>query len=214
MNKPTHRPYTIGVTGTIGSGKSRVGGILKDLGIPVIDSDIVVHELFSDNESLKNSIRSRFGDSVIQQSNGKETVDRKALGKIVFADAAARKDLESIVHPATIDECGRRINAASDSDLVAVLVPLLFEAGLENHYDEIWAVYTDEKTLRKRLSARDNLSVEEVERRLSAQLSQNEKVSRSSERIDNSGTVEETEKQVRALVEKVRRKLEKSEAVT
>lgn len=213
MNTQSPRPYTIGVTGTIGSGKSRVGAILSDMGIPVVDSDIVVHDLFSNNEAMKDSIRSRFGDGVVHNNNGKETVDRTALGKIVFADTAARKDLESIVHPATIQECRRRIEEQSGSDIVAVLVPLLFEAGLEKHYDEIWAVFTDEQTLRKRLGARDNLSIEEVERRLAAQLSQKEKISRSSEKIDNSGTVEETAAQVIALVEKVREKLEKPSGV-
>lgn len=214
MSNSRNKPFTIGVTGTIGSGKSRVGVILKDMGIPVIDSDIVVHELFSNDETLKNSIKSRFGDSVVHEENGREIVDRAALGKIVFADAAARKVLESIVHPATIQECRRRIEAEHESDLVAVLVPLLFEAGLEKHYDEIWAVYTDEQTLRKRLGARDKLSIEEVERRLAAQLPQAEKVSRSSEKIDNSGTVEETEAQVITLVDKVRQKLENSKAAT
>lgn len=212
MNKTTNRPYVIGVTGTIGSGKSRVGNVLDRLGIPVIDSDIVVHHLFSNDQSMKNAIKSRFGDSVIQYADGVETVNRAALGKIVFADTAARKALENIVHPATIRECQRRIEEASKSDLVAVLVPLLFEAGLEKHYDEIWAVYTDQKVLRKRLSARDNLSPDEVDKRLSAQLPQEEKVSRSKETINNSGTPEETEKQVIDLVNKVRQNLHSSSA--
>jgi dephospho-CoA kinase len=209
-----HRPYVIGITGTIGSGKSRVGNILNRLGIPVIDSDIVVHDLFSDDQSLKNAIRSHFGDNVIQQSNGLETIDRDALGRIVFADAEARKALEHIVHPAAISECQRRISAVDDSDLVAVLVPLLFEAGLEKQYDEIWAIYTNEETLRKRLSARDKLSADEIDQRLSAQLPQKEKIERSTEMIDNSGKPEETERQVIALVDKVRQNLEKSNEVS
>jgi len=207
VNKSKQKPFLIGITGTIGSGKSKVGAILEELGIPVIDSDIVVHDLFSKSAPLKEAIRSRFGDGVISGSGDDEKVDRTALGKIVFGDAAARKDLESIVHPATIKECQRRVSEHQDSDLVAMLVPLLFEAGLEKHYDQIWALYTDDAILRSRLSARDNLTPEEVDRRLAAQLPQSDKVSRADERIDNSGTLEETKAQVLQLVEKVKRKL-------
>ena len=207
MNQREHRPYVIGITGTIGSGKSGVGAVLKEMNIPVIDTDVVVHDLFSNDDALKTAIRSRFGNDTILTRDGSEIVDRQALGKIVFADASARKDLEGIVHPATIEETQRRIEHSGVSDLVAVLVPLLFEAGLEKHYDEIWAIYTDEKTLRTRLSARDNLNEEEVEKRLAAQLPQKEKVSRSDETINNSGTIEQTKQQVVSLIEKVRKKL-------
>lgn len=203
------QPYVIGVTGTIGSGKSAVGQVLESLGVPVIDTDKVVHELFEENVEMRAAIHERFGDSVMTTVNDEQKVDRVALGKIVFADPDARKSLEAIVHPATIEECRRRITALSDrSDIVAVLVPLLFEAGLEKQYDEIWAIFADAETLKKRIQARDKLSMQDVERRLAAQLPQDEKVSRSDASIDNSGSLKETSLQVEKLLQKIKAKLE------
>lgn len=203
------QPYVIGVTGTIGSGKSAVGQVLESLGVPVIDTDKVVHELFEENVEMRAAIHERFGDSVMTTANDEQKVDRVALGKIVFADPDARKSLEAIVHPATIEECRRRITALSDrSDIVAVLVPLLFEAGLEKQYDEIWAIFADAETLKKRIQARDKLSMQDVERRLAAQLPQDEKVSRSDASIDNSGSLKETSLQVEKLLQRIKAKLE------
>jgi dephospho-CoA kinase len=197
----SNKPFVIGITGTIGSGKSAVGKVLERFGVPVIDSDVVVHDLFEDNAELRTAIRARFGNSVIVSHNGNEKIDRKALGQIVFNDTDARKDLESIVHPATIEECRRQISEAADgSDVVAVLVPLLFEANLENQYDEIWAIYADADTLKDRLQKRDHLSMVDVERRLAAQLPQEQKVLRADHSIDNSGTLEETAQQVERLL--------------
>ncbi|MBX3137937.1 dephospho-CoA kinase, partial [Candidatus Obscuribacterales bacterium] len=148
-----------------------------------------------------SAIRNRFGDSVIVSHNGKEKVYRAALGQIVFKDTDARKALEAIVHPATIAECRRQIAKASErSDVVAVLVPLLFEANLEEQYDEIWAIYADAETLKKRIQQRDQLSMQDVDRRIAAQLPQEEKVSRADYSVDNSGTLEETAKQVEELI--------------
>lgn len=201
-------PYVIGVTGTIGSGKSAVGSILDSLGVPVIDTDKVVHELFEENVSMRTAIHSRFGDSVITTVNGREQVDRTALGKIVFGDPDARRSLESIVHPATIEECRRRITEMGETNsVVAVLVPLLFEAKLEKQYDEIWAIFADADTLKKRIQARDDLSMQDVERRLAAQLPQEEKISRADACIDNSGSLEQTAKQVEHLLKKVKSKI-------
>ncbi|MBK9141331.1 MAG: dephospho-CoA kinase [Candidatus Melainabacteria bacterium] len=198
------KPFIIGVTGSIGSGKSTVGAILTDLEVPVIDTDRIVHDLLEGDHAVIAAITDRFGKDITRSLEGRTTIDRTRLGRLVFADPAARRDLERIVHPATILECRRRIDALASSGLVAVLVPLLFEAGLESEYDEIWTVFTDEKSLKRRIMERDGLSGEDTDRRLAAQLSQAEKISRSRHTIDNSGTKENTRKQVEALVEKLK----------
>ncbi|MBX9671449.1 MAG: dephospho-CoA kinase [Candidatus Obscuribacterales bacterium] len=196
------KPLIIGITGTIGSGKSTVGRILATQNVPVIDSDKVVHDLFDSSEKLKSAIKTAFGQQVIN-SAGK--IDRQQLGAIVFADPARRKELESIVHPATIEEIQKQIQALSNNRFVAVLVPLLFEARLESHYDLIWSVYTDEQTLRTRLRSRDGLTDEEIDKRLAAQFKQVDKSARAAHTIDNSGTTEETEKQLLLLIEKLKK---------
>lgn len=189
----------VGVTGVIASGKSLVGRILQELGFPVIDTDQIVHDLFENNDQLKSAIASRFGDELL--IDGGARIDRVRLGTLVFSDPAARRDLEAIVHPATIAECERRVDELSQGGKpVFVLVPLLFEAKQEHRYDEVWTVQTTENVLRQRLQQRNNYSDEEISKRLAAQLSQFEKVQRANKVIDNSGTIDNTRDQVRKLL--------------
>jgi dephospho-CoA kinase len=211
MSSSDQKPYVLGITGTIGSGKSLVGEILERRGIPVIDTDKLVHSLL-DSPSVQVQLKERFGESIMAAKTGEGAVDRAALGRIVFTDDGARKDLEAIVHPATIFECRKQVDALAKvhrvqklggRGIVAVLVPLLFEAGLADEYDEIWTVYADDDILKERLRKRDNLNTDELEKRLAAQLPQKEKMSRAAQVINNSGTKEETERQVALLLDKL-----------
>ena len=187
----------VGITGTIASGKSLVGTILEEFAVPVLDTDHIAHYVQANDEEVRAALRSRFGADVFK-ANGE--LDRKKLGGIVFNDASALKDLNHIVHPATIRECRRRIASHADKRLVAVLVPLLFEAGLEKEYDEIWTVTARDEIVRERLKAREKISDEEADKRIRAQYPQSEKIARSHHVIDNSGTVDATRRQVRKLL--------------
>ncbi len=192
---------TIGITGTIGSGKSTVGKILEELGVAVIDSDKIVHALLASDEQIKAAVIKRFGPSVWTRtaSSGTKTIDRKALGKIVFNDAEAKKDLERILHPRVREKCREQIdNLAKDDNirLVANLVPLLFETGLGKEFDCTWAVVTDEQILRERIAKRDNFSQDEITNRLALQLSQPLKGALADKIIDNSKDINHTRKQV------------------
>ncbi|MBC8000411.1 MAG: dephospho-CoA kinase [Leptolyngbya sp.] len=200
MNTP--KPFVIGITGTIGSGKSAVGSILEEMGIPVIDTDKVVHELFEDETPVKRAVIERFGKTILDMSG--QNIDRKKLGEIIFADEGGRKDLESIVHPAVILDTRRRVALNTDKELVAVLSPLLFEANVQDEYDQVWAIIASEAVLRERLSRRDNLSAELITQRLRAQFSQEKKASLANVTIDNSGTKEETKRQVEVNLDKLR----------
>jgi len=196
-------PKIIGVTGTIASGKSTVGNLLADLGVPVIDTDTLVHELLTEDTPARRAVITRFGPAIVSD-DASGAVDRARLGKIVFADDRARKDLESIVHPAVITEYRRRVNDLLGHSVVAILVPLLFEAGVEGEFDEVWTVIANEEVLRSRLQSRDRLSDKEVDKRLTAQLPQSEKASRSMRTIDNSGSVENTREQVQLYLKLTR----------
>lgn len=197
-------PYVIGVTGTIASGKSAVGKILSKLQVPVFDTDEIVHELLTEPTQTRKAVFERFGQS-IADSNG--SVNRRALAQIVFADERARRDLEGIVHPAVIAECRRRIDQLPDSAIAAVLAPLLFEAGLKDEYDETWSVYASGQSVKQRLMDRDKLSELEADKRLKAQWSQEKKAELADVKIDNSGTLEETEKQVEDRINAVLAKI-------
>lgn len=196
------KPFVIGITGTIGSGKSAVGNILEDIGVPVIDSDKVVHELFATNKILKDRLVSEFGPGVL--SDGSSGIDRKALGRIVFTDPKAREQLEDIVHPLTIEACLRELAKYSNESIVAILVPLLFEAAPHLGYDAIWAVTTSEETLLSRLTARDNMTVDQAKQRLAAQFSQEKKAQGAHNVIDNSGTLQYTKDQVVSLIDQIK----------
>lgn len=188
----------VGITGTIASGKSLVGRLLEEQGIPVLDTDHIAHDVQADDEAVRAALRRRFGNDVFKDNGD---LDRKKLGDIVFNDKAALQDLNKIVHPAVIRECRRLIAEHKEAPLVAVLVPLLFEAGLEKEYDEIWTVVAREEVVRERLKAREGISDEEAEKRIKSQFPQSEKVARSHRVIDNSGTVDDTRRQVELLLQ-------------
>jgi len=191
----------IGITGTIGSGKSTVGKILEELGVPVIDTDKLVHQILDGNSKVQSQIAERFGkDVLITNGGGTAKIDRKALGAKVFQDSQARKDLEAIIHPNVRIECRKLIDQFSHDETlkaVATLVPLLFEANIQKDYDEVWTVTSDEKSIYSRLAARDRLTAEEITQRLKAQLGQEKKSELADRVIDNSKDLEYTRQQVK-----------------
>ncbi|MDR3615572.1 MAG: dephospho-CoA kinase [Candidatus Obscuribacterales bacterium] len=200
-------PFVLGITGTIGSGKSLIGKCLVECGIPILDSDAVVHSLFRDDQEVIEQISSTFGPTVVKKDeHGLTMVDRQTLGAIVFANPDARTKLEQIVHPAVHRYCTKWIES-QDEDVVALLIPLLFETARPRKYDQVWSVTCDEKILRERLKARNNFSEEEIDARLNAQLPQSEKASRADHVIDNSGDIESTRKKLIELVQDLKKKI-------
>lgn len=212
MSSAIKSPFVLGVTGTIGSGKSFVGKCLIECGIPILDSDAVVHLLFKDDDEVKTQIASTFGTSVVKTAeDGSSSVDRQALGAVVFANQEARTKLEKIVHPAVHRYCNKWIESQNE-DIVALLIPLLFETVRPRKYDEIWSVLCEEKILRERLKARNNFSEAEIDARLSAQLPQQEKANLADQVIDNSGDQEKTRQTVIAMVQAIKAKIAHSKS--
>ncbi len=198
----TKKPYVIGITGTIGAGKSTVGNILEELGVPVIDTDTITHNV-QNSEKIKRAVVERFGRTILTD-DGTGKIDRKKLGALVFKDPVAKRDLESLIHPAVILESRRCVAAYSSEPFVAILAPLLFEAKVQDEYDEIWAIIANEQVLRERLAKRDDLTSDLITQRLAAQFSQEEKARLSSVVIDNSTSREETKRQVEVHLEKLK----------
>ncbi|CAN5469994.1 dephospho-CoA kinase [soil metagenome] len=196
-------PIILGITGTIASGKSTVGKLLAKNGIVVIDTDQLTHDVLAHDASVKKAIVEQFGPTVLESADLSMPIDRKNLGKIVFENPDSRRKLEQIVHPSVVLACRRRIAELKDEKLVAVLVPLLFEANMAAEYDEIWTVFTSEEVLKQRLGERDKLDALEIQRRLQAQLPQSEKCNRADQVIDNSHSEAETARQVKLLLEKL-----------
>jgi len=187
----------IGLTGSIASGKSTVSAILREIGAPVIDADAIVHELQRPGTEVTAAIAREFGPGVIRPHG---TLDRAALGRIVFADPERRRALEAIVHPAVRAEMLRRIESLRQEGRPAVVldIPLLYESGWDRFVDEVWVVFVDRDTQKARLMARNGLSPEDAEVRIAAQADLDEKARRADRVIDNRGDLAGTRAQVLA----------------
>lgn len=187
----------IGLTGGIASGKSTVSRILRELGSPVIDADAIVHQLQAPGTPVTAAIAREFGPEVIRPDG---SLDRAALGAIVFRDPARRKALETIVHPAVRERMWADVDRyrAEGRPAVVLDVPLLIEGGMYRTVDQVWLVYADRATEHARLMARDGLTAEEADRRIAAQMDLDEKRRYAQVIIDNRGSVAETREQVEA----------------
>jgi dephospho-CoA kinase len=189
----------VALTGGIATGKSHVLDRFRRLGVPCLDADALAHGVEAAGTEATQAIAARFGDGVLAKDG---SVDRSKLGPIVFADSAARSDLEAIVHPAVYRAitAGLRAFELTESPQLAVVdVPLLFESGRASDFDTVIATVCDPDTQLARLIAR-GMSGEDARRRLAAQLPAAEKATRANHVIDTSGTFEETDAQVDRLL--------------
>lgn len=191
------RPLLIGLTGNIGTGKSTVAQMLAELGAEVIDADRVAHETMRPGTAVHAAIVEAFGPDVLALGG---EIDRKRLGRVVFADPEALARLEAIVHPATIAEVGRRI-AASGASVVVVEAIKLIETGMYTAYDALWVTTCRPEQQVWRLMGGRRLSRPEAERRVAAQPPQEEKVALADVVIDTSGRLSHTRAQVRVAWE-------------
>ena len=164
---PGGRALRIGLTGPIGCGKSTVAGWLALRGAVVVDADAVARAVTAPGEPAHEAVLARFGDAV-RCADG--TLDRAALARLVFADAAALRDLEAIVHPAVRPRILAALKAADRAGAPAVVIEAikLVEGGLAALCDEVWLVTCDPDAQRARL-ARRGMAAEDAERRIAAQ---------------------------------------------
>ncbi len=193
------KPYTVGLTGGIGSGKSVVAGLFAKHGVAVIDTDEIAHELTRAGGEAIETIRAAFGASLIGADGA---LDRDAMRKLVFGDAAARKQLEGILHPLIRNESARR-RARAQSPYAILVVPLLVEGGVDrSRYARVLVVDCTEVQQVERAMRRSGLAEKEVRAILAAQATREQRLARADDVIDNSGTPEALETQVSHLNEK------------
>lgn len=160
----------IGLTGSIATGKSTVTGYLLDKGYPVIDSDKLARTVVAIGHPVLEKIKEAFGKAVIMADG---SLDRKALGRIIFTDDSGREKLNAITHPAINAEMHRQIKLYKEKghDLIFCDVPLLYEGHMESYFDTVWVVYVPESIQIKRLMARDGISETEASERIASQVS-------------------------------------------
>jgi dephospho-CoA kinase len=190
-------PLTIGLTGGIAAGKSEALAAFGRLGAATISSDAVVHELL-DSEPLRGRVIERWGPEIAPGDG----VDRSKVGEIVFADPTELKWLESQIHPLVGERIGSWLaTLPPGTELAVVEVPLLFESGMEDVFEATVAIVASDPVRRARAEARGHALVGEREAR---QLSQDEKASRAHYVVENDGSVEDLERELSGLVEKLR----------
>ncbi len=190
----------LGLTGGIASGKSTVSKYFKSLNVPLIDADVVAHDVMSAGEPVVFEIAETFGDEYILE-NGE--IDRTKLGDLVFANPDQRRLLNEIVQGEIRQEINRRkeIALADDPDLIVLDVPLLFEGGYDKYVDLVMVVYVDGPTQKERLLKRNtDLNEEDAENRIKSQMPLEMKAEKADVIIDNNGTIEETVDQIRSWV--------------
>jgi dephospho-CoA kinase len=156
----------IGLTGGIASGKSSVGRLLAAQGLPLLDADVYAREALAPGSPGGQAVLERYGAGVRAPGGA---IDRAALGQIVFSDGAERRWLEELVHPLVRARFAAELEALVAEPLVVLVVPLLFEAGLEALCSEVWLVDCNETQQLQRLMARDGLGEADARARIAAQ---------------------------------------------
>lgn len=189
----------IGLTGSIGTGKSTIAKKFREWSIPVVDADVIAREVVEPGEEAYKKIVAAFGEQILQDDR---TLDRKALGEIVFNDEHKRKKLNEIIHPAIRKEMIRQRDRYIEQGEKSVVldIPLLYESGLTHFVDKVIVVAVDTDVQLKRIMERDDSTKEEAKRRIDAQIPVAEKAKKADAVIDNNGTEEQSYQQLKDVL--------------
>jgi len=189
----------IGLTGGIATGKSTVGQLLAGrFGLPVLDADLYARAALAPGSPGAQAVLARYGEPVAAQGGG--AIDRAALGRIVFADPVERRWLEQLVHPLVRQRFASELERRAREPVVVLMIPLLFEAGLESLCSEVWLVTCRPETQLQRLIGRDGLAEQEALARIAAQWSLARKEALADRLINNDGDPGALEQQLAAAL--------------
>jgi len=192
--------YIIGLTGNIATGKSVVSGMLECLGAKAIDADALAHEVMEKGTPVWQAVVQEFDQGILCRDG---SINRKKLGDIVFADEAALRRLEAIVHPAVIVRTEQLIESSQEPVVVVEAIKLI-EAGMDRTYDALWVVTCRQEQQLARLVKQRGLTEEEARQRIEAQPPQEAKLALADVVIDNRGSLDETWRQVKREWGKIR----------
>ncbi len=186
---------TVGVTGGIGSGKSSAANRFRQLGVPVIDADLIARQIVEPGMPALQEIINAFGESV---ANDQGELDRSALRKIIFSDSNRKSQLEAILHPRIYNEILRLLSELS-TPYAIVVIPLLAESKREYPLDRILVIDVPSDVQISRVTTRDNQSTEEVEQIISSQASRHSRLEIADDIIENVGSTDDLYERVDAM---------------
>ncbi len=189
----------IGLTGSIATGKSTISNLFKDWGFPVVDADQIARDVVEPGKVAYENIVAYFGHSIL---NDDLTIDRKQLGAIVFNDEKEREKLNGFIHPEIRKEMLKQRDHYVQQGVSAVIldIPLLFESNLFSYVEKVLVVYVEPEIQLERLMKRDGSSEEEALKRIHSQIPITEKREKADAVVNNSGTIEESEQQLRSIL--------------
>lgn len=203
-----NKPFIVGITGGIATGKSTAAALISERGYTVVDADKIAREVVEPGQLGNSAIKDNF-PSVWDERT--EEIDRKKLAEIIFADPSQRARLDNLLHPIINAEITNIIEKCKD-EIIFLDIPLLFET-LEKtktgsrKYDQIWLIYADKNTQIERLKERNGLTVEEANQRIMAQTDIEIKKELADVIINNTGTVEELRTQIEQNLDKLHQEL-------
>jgi dephospho-CoA kinase len=179
--------FVIALTGGIGSGKSEAASIFAELGVPVTDVDVISHALTATNQPLVSDIKANFGSAYITPEGA---LNRAAMRKLVFEDAAARDKLNALLHPAIYDEAVKQLQSHQDAPYQILAIPLLFESPrYASHVNRILLIDCDENTQIARVKQRSQLPESEILQIIKTQTPRQERLKLADDVIENNENV-------------------------
>lgn len=205
INDKKDKFLLLGVTGGIASGKTTVANMLRELGAPIIDFDLIARLVVEPGKPAWKEIVEYFGKQVLKKDN---SLDRKKVSKIVFRDMEKRKKLEGFTHPRIHEEFVKQVNEIAEKNpnaIIQVAIPLLIELNLQYMFHKTLVVYIPQEKQIERLIERDGISENEAKNILKAQLPIDEKVGYADFVINNEKSLEETKRQVEDLWQTLKR---------
>lgn len=193
----------IGLTGGIGSGKTTISNLFENLGIQIIDTDIIARELVEDSPSVLQEIINTFGETILDPGG---SLDRKKLAKIVFDRLDKKQQLEKILHPRIRIEVKKKIQHIyaknTPPPYLIVVIPLLFETDFDDFIDRILSVISDEEIRIKRIIKRDHRDIDEIRSIIKSQATDERRISEADDIIKNNNDIKELEYKVQQLHDK------------
>jgi dephospho-CoA kinase len=190
----------IGITGGIGSGKTTVSNMLREVGYPVFDSDLTAKHIYNSDSSVITSLKKMFGDDIY---DGKNILDRKKLASIVFTDKQSLEKLNSVIHP-KVRELMFMVMKETYTDLFFVESAIMFESGLHKDMDKVICVVAPKETRIERTIKRDGVTREDVENRMRFQICDERRVFKSDYTVDTDKGLDSVKSQLFNIVAKLK----------